>query len=241
MKKFDSVTIMLLCDGMPSVESRELFDLFLKDYPAFEHYISSEASIVENSAFESAVMAIAKGSQLTAELRLPAILLLKPSTSDGASVFNDEEVDFNDDGNEDGREDSYAKQLERKRKRRQWRADKGEDTAGMYINLDMLPGTSVNCERLFSAAKCILSATRKRTSTSLFEALLLLKVNYQHWNVFSIREAMGQTKRMECATTNSTIDVDGDDIDEDDVCDGDPDLESVAHSRASSLSVRTPY
>ena len=41
-------------------------------------------------------------------------------------------------------------------------------------------------------------------------------------------------------TTNSTIDVNGDDIDENDVCDGDPDLESVAHSRASSLSVRTP-
>ena len=53
---------------------------------------------------------------------------------------------------------------------------------------------------------------------------------------------MGRTKRMECATTNSTIDVDGDDIDENDVCrDGDPDLESIAHSRASSLSVRTPY
>jgi hypothetical protein len=60
----------------------------------------------------------------------------------------------------------------------------------------------------------------------LFEALLLLKVNSQHWNVFSVLgEAMGQTKRMECATTNSTIDVDDDDIDEDDVCcNGDPDL-----------------
>jgi hypothetical protein len=48
---------------------------------------------------------------------------------------------------------------------------------------------------------------------------------------------------MECATTDSTVDVDGDDIDEDDVCgNGDPDLESVAHLRASSsLSLRTPY
>jgi hypothetical protein len=58
----------------------------------------------------------------------------------------------------------------------------------------------------------------------------------------SVGEAMGRTKRMECATANSTIDVDGDDMDEDDVCNGDPDLESVAHLRASSsLSVRTPY
>jgi hypothetical protein len=49
MKKFDIVTVMLQRDGMTFVESRELFDLFLKDYPAYEHYISSEASIVELS------------------------------------------------------------------------------------------------------------------------------------------------------------------------------------------------
>ena len=240
MKKFDSEIIMLQRDGMTFVESRELFDLFLKDYPAFEHYILSEASVVENSAFESASKAIANGSQLTDELCLSAIPLLKPLTSDGASVFDDKDVDFDDNDDNDGRgEDSYAIQLERKRQRR---ADKGEEP-GMYINLDMLPGTSVNCERLFSAAKFILSDTRKRTSTSLFEALLLLKMNSQHWNVLSVGEAMGRTKRMECATANSTIDVDDDDIDEHDVCgNGDPDLESVAHSRASSsLSLRTPY
>jgi hypothetical protein len=194
MKKFDSVTIMLQRNCMTFVESRELFDLFLKDYPVFEHYISSEVSIVENSAFESAVMAIANGLQLTDELRLSAIPLLKPSTYDGASVFDDEDVDFNDNDDNDGRgEDSYAKQLERKR---QQRADKGEESGIMYINLDMLPGTSVNCERLFSAAKFILSDTRKRTSTLLFVALLFLKVNSQHWNVFSVGEAsMGANEK----------------------------------------------
>ena len=69
-------------------------------------------------------------------------------------------------------------------------------------------------------------------------------MNSQHWNVFSVGEATGKTKRMESATTNSTVDVDGDDIDEDDVFhsgNSDPDLESFAHSRASSsLSLRTP-
>jgi hypothetical protein len=73
-------------------------------------------------------------------------------------------------------------------------------------------------------------------STSLFEALLLLKVNSQHWkNVFLVGEqTLGKTKRMESVTTNSTIDVNGDDIDEDDVFhsgnNSDPDLESFAHS-----------
>jgi hypothetical protein len=55
-----------------------------------------------------------------------------------------------------------------------------------HINLDALPGTSVNCERLFSAAKSVLSDTRKRTSPKLFEVLLLLKVNQNVWNIYSV-------------------------------------------------------
>jgi hypothetical protein len=48
------------------------------------------------------------------------------------------------------------------------------NTGGKYINLDILQGTSVNRERLFSIAKHILSDTRKKTSPRLFEALLFL-------------------------------------------------------------------
>jgi hypothetical protein len=46
MKKFDGVTVMLQRDGMLFVESREIFDLFLKDYPDFEHYIGDNALII---------------------------------------------------------------------------------------------------------------------------------------------------------------------------------------------------
>jgi hypothetical protein len=35
MEKVDSTTVMLQRDGMTFVESREIFDLFLKDYPDF--------------------------------------------------------------------------------------------------------------------------------------------------------------------------------------------------------------
>jgi hypothetical protein len=68
----------------------------------------------------------------------------------------------------------------------------------------MLPGTSVNCERLFSMAKFILSDTRKRTNPNLFEALLLLKVNTRFWSVYSVGEAMGMTA---ATTTVATITV----------------------------------
>ena len=65
----------------------------------------------------------------------------------------------------------------------------------MYIDLEMLRGTSVNCERLFSAAKFILSDTRKRTSPTLFEALLLSKVNSSYRNVYSVGQAIGRSKK----------------------------------------------
>jgi hypothetical protein len=37
---------------MSFVESREIFDLFLKDFPAFAFYIGKDALIVENKLFE---------------------------------------------------------------------------------------------------------------------------------------------------------------------------------------------
>ena len=66
----------------------------------------------------------------------------------------------------------------------------------MYISLDVLPGTSVNCERLFSLAKFILLDTRKRTSPKLFEALILLKVNRSFRNVFMVGKAMGRISKL---------------------------------------------
>ena len=71
-----------------------------------------------------------------------------------------------------------------------------DDIAGQYINLDILCGTSVSCERLFSAAKHILTDTRKSTSPAVFESILLLKVNRKEWDVNSVGRAMGQTTGM---------------------------------------------
>jgi hypothetical protein len=61
-----------------------------------------------------------------------------------------------------------------------------------YWNVEMIPDTSVNCERHFSLAKHILTATRKRTTPAMFEALLILKVNRKWWNEQSVALAMGR-------------------------------------------------
>ena len=54
------------------------------------------------------------------------------------------------------------------------------------MNLDVLCGTSVECEQLFSAAKNILTDTRKKISPAVFQDLLLLKVNRKEWDVYTV-------------------------------------------------------
>jgi len=51
----------------------------------------------------------------------------------------------------------------------------------------------VSCERLFSAAKHILTDVRKSTSPVLFEAILFLKHNRALWNERTVGKAMGKT------------------------------------------------
>jgi hypothetical protein len=104
---------------------------------------------------------------------------------------------------------SYSQKLQQQLKRQ--KRSLLNDGPADYICLDILPGTSVNCERLFSTAKFILSNTRKRTSPSLFEALLLLKVNSTHWDVFSVGEAMGRCMK-KAIYDDQLEDVDQDDL-----------------------------
>jgi hypothetical protein len=85
MKKFDSITVMLQREGMSFVESRQIFDLFLQDFPTFKHYLADDANIVEDKLFESSVMAIAKGLPLSDTQREAAIPLLKPVQSKRAN------------------------------------------------------------------------------------------------------------------------------------------------------------
>ncbi len=84
----------------------------------------------------------------------------------------------------------YSKTLEQRLKQQKTLEVEASD---IYCSLDILPGTSVNCERTFSLAKHILTDTRKQTSVFLFEAFLLLKVNRQMWNEHSVGRAMGRS------------------------------------------------
>ncbi len=69
----------------------------------------------------------------------------------------------------------------------------GNDNTWKYMNLGVLVGTSVSCERLFSAAKFILTDLRKSMSLTMFEAILLLKANCCEWDVYAVARALGRT------------------------------------------------
>jgi hypothetical protein len=67
------------------------------------------------------------------------------------------------------------------------------EIAAKYINFDVLCGTSVQCERLFSVAKNILTDTKISTSPAVFQAILLLNVNRTEWDAYTVGRAIGRS------------------------------------------------
>ena len=119
-----------------------------------------------NPDFELGIMQIAKGMPLTAAQQVAVPSLVKLDHPVSLDLESDEE------------EASYAVRVAKRLKQEEMETINGEQ----FVNLDVIPGTSVNCERLFLLAKNILTDTRKCMAPVLFEALLFLKVNSHLWD-----------------------------------------------------------
>jgi hypothetical protein len=146
------------------------------------HHLGTTSSLVINPDFESGIMQIVKGTPLTAAEQCAVSRLVKVDTT----------VILTEPGSDD--EDvSYAVRVAKRLKQEEMKTVKREQ----FVNLDVIPGTSVNCERLFSLAKNILTDTRKCTAPVLFEALLFLKVNRHLWDAYSVGKAMGRSRERE--------------------------------------------
>ena len=206
---------MLQKEGITLVRVREIFDSLLDDYPELGGHLDPDASIVVNPVFERAVLQISKGQLLTDEERnsVSCMVLPTPMNVDDDDVAAGIAQDSTTADNL-----SYAQQLELRIKRR--KTTNVEMSITQYLNLDMLSGTSVSCERLFSLAKFILTDTRKSTSPAVFEAILLLKVNRSEWNVHSVGKAMGRTTGAQFSAGGNGVPVVGDNH-----CDHDDHLE----------------
>ena len=61
-----------------------------------------------------------------------------------------------------------------------------------YVSLDHIPPTSNIVERLFSAARLILTDYRKSMDPYTFECLLFLKVNRKKWDINLLSKLVGK-------------------------------------------------
>jgi hypothetical protein len=182
LQKFQDITIMLQRDAIPFTEVRGIFNLLVVDFPEMDFHLGTTSRLVINPDFESGIMRIVKGTPLTAAEQGAVSRLVKMdmAVSLMESESDDEDV-------------SYAVRVAKRLKQEEMETVKREQ----FVNLDVIPGTSVNCERLFSLAKNILTDTRKCTAPVLFEALLFLKVNRHLWDAYSVGKAMGRSRERE--------------------------------------------
>lgn len=183
LQNFQAITIMLQRDGIPFTEVRGIFNLLCVDFPEMSHHLGATSHLVVDPDFEAGIMRIGKGTPLTATQQQAVTNLVKL----------DQPVSISEEADSDDEDVSYAVRVAKRLKREEFATVKRDQ----FVNLDVIPGTSVNCERLFSLAKNILTDTRKCTSPVLFEALLFLKVNSKLWDAYSVGKAMGRTRERE--------------------------------------------
>ena len=188
LRNFQAIMIMLQRDGIPFTEVRGIFNQIVIDFPEMAHHLGVGSHLVVDPNFEAGIMRIGKGTQLTAAQQLAVASLVK---LDNSVTIMEAESDEDEDVN-------YAVRVAKRLKQEELATVKRDQ----FMNLDVIPGTSVNCERLFSLAKNILTDTRKCTSPVLFEALLFLKVNSNLWDAYSVGKAMGRTRELEETARN---------------------------------------
>ena len=165
--------------------------MLISDFPdmGLEHHLGPDSSLVIDKNFEDGVMAISKNVPLSLQQQAAVVNLVVKARQGGdaagrleASTILEEQA-----GHE---EESYAARVAKRLKVKKFENGVGRE---QYVNVEVIPGTSVNCERLFSLAKHILTDTRKNTLPILFEALIFLKVNRSLWDANTVGKAMGRT------------------------------------------------
>ena len=68
------------------------------------------------------------------------------------------------------------------------------DLTSPYKNVDFICGSAVEVGRLWSIAKYILTDTRSRLTSAMFETILFLKTNEEYWDMAMVMEAYTMVK-----------------------------------------------
>jgi len=171
LEEFDSATKLLQDSKRTLLEVRAIFDGLLENYPSMHHYISGESNFVHSPAFENGIFKV-QSEQLDDILEEEKELLepfLQRTIPNLASPTKHTSLS--------------AQALSRIKRRK---------VATKFVSLEHIPPTSNIVERLFSAARIILTDYRKSMDPYTFECLMFLKVNRSKWDINLVSKLVGK-------------------------------------------------
>lgn len=172
----ESVTKALQSNSINLAEVRILFDSMCDKFEEMKPRLSKVASIIDNVAFEDAIVKIILGEEND----------LSFSEEHSVELFLKETVIIDGEDSEDevreGDKVDFALNLLKRNKKRKISAE------SKYIDLTWIPPTSNIVERLFSAARLVLTDYRKSMDDYSFECLMFLKTNNTFWDLALFNE-----------------------------------------------------
>ena len=145
-------------------EVRNIFDEMLKYYPSMEYHLSKDGGIVHAPEFENAIVKVIEDELNTLNTREKELLGPLRKSNNAAVEFGHSPIIHGT---------QIAIQGLKKKKRK---------VQNEYIDMSFIPPTSNIVERLFSAARLVLTDYRKSMSPYTFECVMFLKVNRKLWD-----------------------------------------------------------
>jgi hypothetical protein len=171
LEEFESATKLLQDRKRTLLEVRAIFDGLLESYPTMHHYISSKSNFVHSPAFENGVVKV-QAEQLD-DILLEEKELLEPFLQSNIPAVVSPT-----------KPTSLSVQALSRIKRRKIVAE--------FVSLEHIPPTSNIVERLFSAARIVLTDYRKSMDPYTFECLMFLKVNRSKWDINVVSKLVGK-------------------------------------------------
>ena len=140
------------------------------------HHLASNADIVHNPTFESAIVKIQRGDER----------LLTVAEARQVQQFLRTNVQPQQEEKEESQD--YATSILRNKER--GRRARTEASASAYVSLNHLSGTSNICEKLFSVTEMIMADRRKSLESFHLEMLIFLNYNKELWTEVTMQDIL---------------------------------------------------
>jgi hypothetical protein len=172
LAEFESTTKLLQDQQRSLSEVRVIFNAMLSNYPEMERHISEGGAIVHSPDFENGLVKLQ--DELWEELAPEEELLMRPFLLENSTVQLISPT----------KPSSLAAAALKTKKRK--------IVSCPYINVSQIPPTSNIVERLFSAARLVLTDYRKSMTPYTFECVMFLKFNRNYWDNVLVSKMVGK-------------------------------------------------